>query len=924
MNGLRRLEPGARHWKWLRPWSGRVGLALCVLVLGVAVFGAFFAPHDPADIIGVPYSPPSFGLPFGTDSLGRDVLSRALWGGRTVISLAVIATLSAYLVGGFIGLVAGTTRSLVDPVLMRAMDVLLAFPPLLLILVLATGAGTTVVTLVVAIAVVQIPGIARIIRAATLEVSVKSFVEAAVARGESKLFIAAREILPNISGTIAADAGPRLTGSILAIAGVTFLGVGLQPPRADWALMMTENRTGITLQPWGIVVPALLIAGLTVGLNLLGDSIARSVGKSSLPTVSRKQRRLRMAPWRWGVTSGMRRRGDRVVSQSGERVATTASKSSDKQLLTVDRLRVELESGAPIVDNLSFSVYRGEILGLVGESGSGKTTTALAVLGYCRPGVRIAGGSVSLEGRELLGLGGSELRRLRGGVVSYIPQDPSSSLNPSLRVHEQVAQIVKSHDTKGGVNELVRDVLERVHLPSDRSFQKRFPHQLSGGQQQRVTIAMALVCSPSLVVLDEPTTGLDVITQAHILREISRLRDETGVSMIYVSHDLAVVGAIADRIAVMYAGSIVEEGPTATVLTRPRHPYAHGLLSSAPDHVVARRLRGIPGVAVGVGERPQGCAFAPRCPQRTPRADAEMPPLEEIAPGHRVRCFEWQLTPEVVPESPIDGRALSVRGSPLLIVDGLQATHTTKTGTITAASDVSFAIEPGEVLALVGESGSGKTTIARCIAGLHSPDSGELLFRDRPLAATAKARPTETRRLIQIVFQNPYESLNPRRRVVEQLVRPAQQLRGLGHAAATREARGLLEQVRLPRALADQYPPELSGGERQRVAIARALIARPELLICDEITSALDTSVQAAILELLIQLQAELELALLVISHDLGVVASIASRVLVLERGAVCEEGRIDAILARPERPYTRALLEAAPTLPSSTETRRD
>jgi peptide/nickel transport system ATP-binding protein len=585
--------------------------------------------------------------------------------------------------------------------------------------------------------------------------------------------------------------------------------------------------------------------------------------------------------------------------------------------LSARDLRVELRLGDPIVDDVSLTVAPGEILGLVGESGSGKTTTALALLGYARPGAGIVGGSVEVAGVAMETADEARARRLRGRLVSYVPQDPGSSLNPALRVRAAVQAMLDEHRSARPQGTSVESALASVHLPTVDAFLQRFPHQLSGGQQQRVLIARALALEPPVIVLDEPTTGLDVVTQARVLDELRRLRDERELAMVYVSHDLAVVGTVADRVAVMYAGRIVEEGPAAAVLSRPRHPYTRGLVASIPDHVVPRRLRSMPGVAVGVGERPQGCAFAPRCAQRRERCERELPPLEPIGDARAVRCFEWRATPETTIEPPAVSAPSSPVGEALLCVESLAAEHRGRHETTVAADDVSFEIPPGGCVALVGESGSGKTTIARCIAGLHPPSRGSILLDGVPLAARAGRRPVDARRRIQIVFQNPYDSLNPRHRVADSVARPARVLRGLGRQQAAGAVVELLDRVRLPARVADRFPAELSGGERQRVAIARALAAGPDLLICDEITSALDVSVQAAVLELLAELRGELGVAVLFISHDLGVVASIADTVLVLERGVVCEQGRVAGVLTRPQHPYTQSLLDAAPRLPT-------
>jgi peptide/nickel transport system ATP-binding protein len=590
---------------------------------------------------------------------------------------------------------------------------------------------------------------------------------------------------------------------------------------------------------------------------------------------------------------------------------------SEQPALLVEGLRVELRSGLPIIEDLSFELAQGKILGVVGESGSGKTTVALALLGFCRAGIRISSGRIEVAGERILDRPEPELRRMRGKLVSFVPQDPSAALNPALRIGDQIVEILKRHFPDRDVPESVRRALERVDLPSDRSFQRRFPHQLSGGQQQRVSIAMALVGGPRLVVLDEPTTGLDVITQARILDEIRRLREETSVAMVYVSHDLAVVGSIADRLAVMYAGNIVEEGAAGAILREPRHPYTYGLLRSVPDHAIPRRLRGIAGVAIGIDERPAGCPFAARCTQHVEKCNLDFPMLEPVALDRKVRCFEWAHTPALQLEHPISAR-LETATRPLLSVEELTAVHTSRAATVVAARAVSFSLARGQSVALVGESGSGKTTIARCIAGLHPIARGQIVFDGHPLAVRAKDRPREVRRLLQIVFQNPNDSLNPRRRIRDQIARPAQFLRGLTRRDAYEHASLLLTQVRLPVGLGERYPAELSGGERQRVAIARALAARPDLLICDEITSSLDVSVQAAVLDLLAELREELTLSLLFISHDLGVVASVADRVLVLEQGVIREEGPAAKLLSMPSNEYTQALVDSAPRLPTA------
>jgi peptide/nickel transport system ATP-binding protein len=585
--------------------------------------------------------------------------------------------------------------------------------------------------------------------------------------------------------------------------------------------------------------------------------------------------------------------------------------------LELRNIRIELRNGLPVVDDLSLTIRKGEIVGLVGESGSGKTTTALSIFGSTGNGLRLAAGDVILAGKPLRDE--SAFRRARGRLVSYVPQNPGAALNPSLRIGRAIDDVLDA----GSVDRSVRArLLDSVGLPSDRSFVLRYPHQLSGGQQQRVCIAGAIASGPSLVVLDEPTTGLDVVTQARILLALGRLRDSEDVAMLYITHDLAVAAQIADTIAVMYAGELVEYGPTQTVLRAPRHPYTRGLIASTPDHVLGRTVEVMRGIAVGVGERPKGCSFASRCPQVLETCLAQHPLLLETSLGHSVRCPEWRRTTPMEWATHHPGpspRDATGRTPPVALeVRNLRAEYPGRRGQSAVVRDISFALARSACLALVGESGSGKTTIARVIAGLHPIAAGEVLLQGRALASHASKRTVEQRREIQIIFQNPAEALNPRASVGEAIARPARLLRGLTQSEARSEVAKLLEAVRLPAAFAGRYPRELSGGECQRVAIARALAANPSVIVCDEITAALDVSVQAAILDLLRDLRSRAGLSMIFITHDLGVVSAVADEVIVLEQGEICEKGDTGRILTEPQHPYTRSLLAAAPSLSDS------
>jgi peptide/nickel transport system ATP-binding protein len=585
--------------------------------------------------------------------------------------------------------------------------------------------------------------------------------------------------------------------------------------------------------------------------------------------------------------------------------------------VAVQDLQVVVDStGTPVISEVSFEISRGEIFGVVGESGSGKTTVGLALLGHARRGLRIAGGTVLLGDRDILALDEEQLRRLRGSLVSYVPQDPASSLNPALRIGTQLREIIEAHGNQpdSAVSERVAETMREVALPDDRAFLKRYPHELSGGQQQRVGLAMAFANRPRLIVLDEPTTGLDVTTQAHVLSTVRELATLHDVAALYVSHDLAVVATLAERVAVMYAGRVVEIGGAEELFRSAGHPYTRRLVGAIPRLTGGRSLVGIPGHAVSPGRRPPGCSFAPRCTLRIDQCEAAMPPLLPVGPGHAVRCIRAEL---VLSEAqsrvgdPIDMPAADEAEQPALRLENVAASY----GRTEVLHSVSLSLASHECLALVGESGSGKTTIARAVAGLHRNWTGTIAAGGAELQHAARQRSKETRRRIAYIFQNPYGSLNPRQ-TIDQIV--GQPLRVFGIATgreADRLIAEMLERVSLTAAYARRYPDQLSGGERQRVAIARALVCDPSVLICDEVTSALDVSVQAAIVELLGSLQRDLGLSMLFITHNLPLVRSIAQRVAVLSEGNIVELGDTGQVLTDPQQPYTRQLLADTPSL---------
>jgi peptide/nickel transport system ATP-binding protein len=588
--------------------------------------------------------------------------------------------------------------------------------------------------------------------------------------------------------------------------------------------------------------------------------------------------------------------------------------------LNITNLRIEVDgSGFDIIDDVNLHIAPGEVLGLVGESGSGKTTVGLAVLGHARRGVKLAGGEVMIGEAAMLALGDVALRQARGRLVTYVPQDPSTALNPALRIQKQLIEVLEFHNFGGSDKarqERVVQVMSEVLLPSTPEFLRRYPHQLSGGQQQRVGLAMAFACRPSVIVLDEPTTGLDVSTQAHVLATVRDLCKAHKVAALYVTHDLAVVANLADRVAVMYAGRIVEQGTASELFFNPSHPYTRHLIAAAPDMSTEREMVGLRGRAPGPGRRPVGCSFALRCELATAECRAEFPAEREVGPGRLVRCIRPFEIPQSTQHVAVHSSPIAASATHALMVRDVCASYTGHQ----VVHNINLAVDRGECLALVGESGSGKTTLSRSIGGLHREWTGEISLGSERLARSARDRTTAQRLRIQYVFQNPYSSLQPRRTVGDSVARPLI-IGGVSKTEANRKVGEMLERVALTASYANRFPDQLSGGERQRVAIARALVSRPEVLVCDEVTSALDVLVQASIVELLSELRRDLGLAMLFVTHNLPLVASIADQVAVLADGKLVESGPTEKVLRHPEAEYTKRLIADTPQIAAAAET---
>jgi peptide/nickel transport system ATP-binding protein len=596
-----------------------------------------------------------------------------------------------------------------------------------------------------------------------------------------------------------------------------------------------------------------------------------------------------------------------------------------RPILEIDDLEVvySTEAGtAAALRGVGFSLGRGEALGLVGESGSGKTTIGLAIMRHLSDNGRIVGGSIRFDGIDLVPLGPRALRRARGQRMAMVYQDPANALNPSLKVGPQIAEAYRIGRNAGRCR--TRDstvaLLERVHLPDAAYAYDRYPHEFSGGQQQRIVIAMALAMNPDLLVLDEPTTGLDATVEAEILDLFAELRRSVHAGIVFISHNIAVIARMCERVGVLYAGQVVEIGPTDEILRQPSHPYTRALLSARiPFGATKKELALSTSDEGAAGEAIRGfaaCSFEPRCAFAEPRCRAEPPPLLRSAADRWSRCFFHHR----VQASPLRPRrrpaADTAPGSgSILEMQDVEKRFGSAGRSFRAVAGAKLGLATSSVLGIVGESGSGKTTTVRMAAGLLVPDSGKVLLDGKDVTRPVERRDTAARRALQMVFQNPDSTLNPKHRIGGILRRTLRKLTGIRGEECESLVRRAMQAVHLDAGYLEAFPDELSGGQRQRVAIARAFIANPQIVLCDEPTSALDVSIQAAILDLLVDLQAKEGVSYVFISHDLGVIRYMADQVAVMYLGEVVEIGPAGEVFAAPNHPYTETLLSAVLSL---------
>ena len=841
------------------------------------------------------------GHPFGFDAAGHDVLARVLYATFTSLAFGLLLTLASLLLGITAGAVQGYFAGWVDITGQRLTEIWSAIPFLYVMIFLGNTLGRGFGLLLTCYAIFNWIGVAAYVRAEFLRLRQRPFIDAARCQGLSHARVMFAHILPNALTPVITLFPFMLVGAISSLAALDYLGFGLPDGEPSWGELLSQAQS--FRHAWWLVLYPSLALFLVILLGVfIGEALRDAFDPRPLSLLDAET-------------------PDRNRSHAPATPETETAEASPPPRLSIRNLAVEFQTEAGTlraVNGVSLNLAPGETLALVGESGCGKSVTAHSVLRLVpSPPSRRVSGDITFDGTSLNELPLAELRKLRGAAVGMVFQDPMTALSPLRRIGDQLLEALRLHRTVSRAEGLriARTWLERCGIPDPDRCLQSYPFRLSGGMQQRVMIASVLMTDPGLIIADEPTTALDVTIQAQVLNLMANVRP-ADTSLLLITHNMAVVRSVCTRVAVMYAGRIVETGMVDEVFSHPLHPYTAALLDAMPSrHKPGERLPAIPGSVPSPLALPPGCPFAPRCPYAEARCRETLPaPVTGGGTAHCASCFRAGIAAETaaaarvspVPTKPAAPSAATAE--PVLEARGLSRFFPR----VRAVDDVSLSLYPGEILAVVGESGSGKTTFARMLAGLEQPDAGDILLHGKPLP---RRRSAEARRALQMVFQDPYSSLNPRRRVACQLTEGALAHGLLKRGGRAEAARSLLAAVGLPPEAALRAPHEFSGGQLQRLSIARALSLNPEILLCDEPVSALDVSVQAQVLNLLDDLRRSRGLACLFITHDLGVVRSIADRIAVLHKGRLVELGPARQVLDDPQDPYTRELLAAEPRL---------
>ncbi len=802
---------------------GKAGAAILTLLAGVAVFAPLLAPHSADALAGPPLLPPGDGFLLGTNDLGQDIFSRLVFGARTSLAIGVAVALLATTIGVVVGLSAGLLRGAWDQATMRVVDIVLTIPflPLLIVLQVFLGGGPLSLVLILGSVLWARP--ARELRSQVLSVRERGHVQAAMAMGASSSHLLGRHVFPAVAPLVVPQVVRIARSAILLEASLSFLGLG-DPTLTSWGTMLfhAQARSAYLTDAWlwWILPPGLAIGLAVLGVALLGYA-AEEITRPRLT-----------GSWVPAVP----------LTATGRQPHAVAAAFAGSVPLEVEDLEVRYGTGpaeVTAVQRVHLRVGRGEVVGLVGESGSGKTTVATASLGLVRQPGRMVGGVVRVGGRSLSTLEPGEVRAIRGRIIALVPQNAMNALNPVRPVIAQLMEAIQAHAAVPGAQAEARaaSLLVSVGIAEDRH--DAFPHEFSGGMRQRVLIAMALINDPQVLVADEPTTGLDETTASTVLELLDRLRVERGLGVLLVSHDLDVVMEVADRIAIMHRGRVVEEGAVSMLRDRARHPET-------------RRLLGVGAVRPSEG-RGGGSDRGGRSPLRSESRSGSF-----------------------------------AEGGCVLDVEGLSKQFARRHGEpIVALRDATLHVGRSEIVGLLGRSGEGKTTLARIVIGLEAPDAGRLAFDGSDLTHTSHRRRRSLAAGMHLVFQDPYESLAEHMSVTEIVAEPLRIHRPFGRATHPDWIEEALRAVDLDGSFLDRRPHELSGGERQRVALARAIVLRPRLVIADEPASLLDAPLRAEILTLLADLRDDFGTSILYITHDEGSARRLCDRILVLSRGRI-------------------------------------
>ncbi|MCD9199397.1 ABC transporter ATP-binding protein/permease [Aeromicrobium wangtongii] len=874
LNAGRFVPAVVRQSHGLQRFMLLLGFGIVAVFVFVAVFAPWIAPYGFNDdrsggvLFGTQVGP-SADHWFGTTVGGTDVLSRVIYGTRTALEVIVLAVVLSALVGVPLGLISGYLGGWLDRILVLVMDALYAFPSLLLAIVVSivltggsSGAFGGILAAAISITVVFVPQYFRVIRSATLSVKSEPYVDAAKVVGVRTPRILGKHIFSNVAQTLPVIGTLNASEAILTLAGLGFLGFGIEPSAAaEWGFdlnkALPDASNGIW---WTSVFPGTAIVLIVLGVTLVGESLNDILN----PLLRTRGADTTAADEAELAHEYEELEGDDVTTTSTGLVTPGSSNGEVRvAALSLTDLAVTFRTdagGVHAVNGISFDVAPGEVVAVVGESGSGKSVSSRAVLGLLPASAEVTG-SARLGDRELLGMTSSELQPIRGDQVSMVFQEPSTALNPVYTVGWQIIEGLQAHQkiSKKDARARAVELLDLVGMPDPERRVDYYPHQLSGGQKQRVVIAMAIACDPDVIIADEPTTALDVTVQAAILELLLSLRDRLGTAIVLITHNMGVVADMADRVVVMYRGNIVEQAPAGQLFAAPRHPYTRALLDAVPH----------------LGR--------------------------ENGPGL------------------VDDNEL------VLKVDDLVVEFPGGLGqpAFRAVDHVSLEVRKGEVLGLVGESGSGKSTIGRATVGLQQPTSGTIHVSGNQVSGLSDRQLRPLRSRFGFVFQDPASSLNPRMSIGQCIAEPLHVQTDMTQAQIDAKVASLLDSVELGGSYAERFPHELSGGQRQRVSLARALSLDPDLLIADEPTSALDVSVQARVLELFTELQQRLQFACLFISHDLAVVDTLANRVAVMQHGRLVEIGPRAQVLANPTEEYTRRLIAAVPVPDPEEQARR-